>query len=280
MIFSEYSPSTWRLLKTPPERGAWNMAVDEAILEAVSEGKSPPTLRLFAWDPPCLSIGYAQPFSDIDTNRLFRNGWELVRRVTGGRAILHTDELTYSVIAPENDPRVAGNVLESYKRLSQALLAALVRLGLPAESLPYPPKNGESIQQQEPVCFEIPSNYEITVGGKKLIGSAQARKKKVVLQHGTLPLYGDLTRITHVLYYPDETSRLKAAARLLNRATTLETVSEHPIPWETAASAFIESFSQALNLTLSEGTLSPEEVARAKVLVKEKYAHPDWNERI
>ena len=123
----------WRLLITPPARGAWNMAVDEAILEAVGRGGSLPTLRLYAWEPACLSLGYAQPLTDVDIPHLQARGWEMVRRPTGGRAVLHTDEITYSVIAPLNEPRVAGTVLESYSRLAAALVEALRLLSLPVE---------------------------------------------------------------------------------------------------------------------------------------------------
>jgi len=256
------------------------MAVDEAILESVSSRVSQPTLRLFAWNPPCLSLGYAQSIKDVNQGRLFDQGWEVVRRVTGGRAILHTDELTYSVIAPIDEPRVSGNILESYRKLARALLDALKILGLAAESLPEPSIHSSSQKKQDPVCFEVPSNYEITVKGKKLIGSAQARKKRVVLQHGTLPLSGDLTRINQIINFPDEDSRQKAASRLLERATTVEIESENPISWERAASAFTESFSKVLNLSLSEESLSPTELTRAEILVKEKYAHPAWVERI
>ena len=92
-----------------------------------------PTLRLYAWDPPCLSLGHAQPFADVDIARLESHGWEVVRRVTGGRAILHTDELTYSVTGPADEPNLAGTVLKSYNRLAGALLAAVQDLSLPVE---------------------------------------------------------------------------------------------------------------------------------------------------
>src|SRR5512144_1550384 len=123
----------WRLLITPPTRGAWNMAADEAILEHIGRGESLPTLRLYAWDPACLSLGQAQPIADVDSARLQARGWEVVRRLTGGRAILHTDELTYSVIGSAAEPVLAGSVLESYNRLAQALLFAVKDLGLPVE---------------------------------------------------------------------------------------------------------------------------------------------------
>ena len=125
--------TSWRLLLTPPARGAWNMAVDEAILESIYRGDSLPTLRLYSWTPACLSLGQAQPYADVDSVRLRERGWEVVRRVTGGRAILHTDELTYSVTGPADNPILAGSVLESYSRLAKALLRAVQNLSLPVE---------------------------------------------------------------------------------------------------------------------------------------------------
>ena len=216
------------------------MAVDEAILSAVGMNLVPPTLRLYAWDPPCLSLGYAQPSTDVDRARLAERGWHLVRRPTGGRAILHTDELTYSVIGPLTEPRLAGSVLESYRCLASALLSALHRLNIPAESHAVPAAQAST--GKGPVCFEVPSNYEITVQGKKLIGSAQARRKEGLLQHGALPLSGDLTRITQVLSFPDEAHRLEAASRLLFRAITAEEVLGYPLPWDAAAEAFHPPF--------------------------------------
>jgi lipoate-protein ligase A len=267
---------TWRLLITPPARGAWNMAVDEAILEAAGSGQSRPTLRLYAWNPACLSLGYAQSFADVDLDRLRANGWEVVRRATGGRAILHTDELTYSVTAPPDEPRVAGTVLESYQRLARALVWAVHALGLPVEMEEHA---APASAAKGPVCFEVPSAYEIVVEGKKLVGSAQARKREGVLQHGTFPLGGNLTRITQVLAFPDQAARAAAAEKLLSRATTAEAVLGQVIPWETAAQAFVEGFERQLGLTLERGELTSVEKARAEELVQKKYDHPDWTER-
>jgi lipoate-protein ligase A len=131
-----------------------------------------------------------------------------------------------------------------------------------------------------PVCFEVPSTYEITVGGKKLIGSAQARRKDGVLQHGSLPLTGDLTRICQALVFPDESARERAMQRLLARATTVESVLGREVEWGTAAQAFAHAFEAQLGLTLEAGELSASELARTEELVKEKYAHPSWTERI
>jgi lipoate-protein ligase A len=254
------------------------MAVDEAILDAVGQNLALPTLRLYAWQPPCLSIGYAQPCADIDQDRLHQLGWDWVRRPTGGRAILHTDELTYSVIASHSEPRIAGSVLESYQRLSVALLAALHSLNIPAEAQTV--SVSAHPHQNEPICFEVPSNSEIVVRGKKLIGSAQARRKQGVLQHGTLPLYGDLSRITRVLDYTNEQAREDAGIKLLARATTVESVLGSRLSWETAAQAIIAGFQSRLNLNLQPDQLSDQEKSTAAMLEMGKYAHPNWLERI
>jgi lipoyl(octanoyl) transferase len=278
---SAFTPSAanWRLIISSPARGAWNMAVDEAILEAAVAGKAPPTLRLYDWMPPCLSLGYAQPVADVDKERLEALGWDLVRRPTGGRAILHTDELTYAVIGPQWEPRLQGSILESYQRLSGALLAGLSLLGLPAQAQPLPSDNQDG-HSKGPVCFEVPSNYEITIHGKKLVGSAQARKREGVLQHGTLPLWGDLTRITQGLCFKDEGEREKVAARLISRATTVEAELGYRVSWDEAAQAFASAFQQALELKLTPGSLSSAELARAEDLITTKYGEREWTERI
>jgi lipoate-protein ligase A len=261
------------------------MAVDEAILEAVGPGDSLPTLRLYAWEPACLSLGYAQPITDVDIPCLQARGWELVRRPTGGRAILHTDELTYSVIAPPGEPRVAGTVLESYSRLAAALVEALRLLNLPVEvhehdnpvREPGPPRTSSKIPN--PVCFEVPSPYEITAGGKKLIGSAQARRKEGVLQHGSLPLTGDLRRILQVLAFPNEEARTRAASHLLERATTVETALGRVVSWNEAAEVFASAFRSVLGVDLQPGELSLQEKARTGQLIAAKYNTPDWNRK-
>ncbi|MCC7361353.1 MAG: lipoate--protein ligase family protein [Anaerolineales bacterium] len=279
-----YPPATWRLLRTPFSDGPRNMAIDEAILLANKPGAGgTPTLRFFGWAPPCLSLGYAQPSSDADRARLAARGWGLVRRPTGGRAILHTDELTYSVIAPMDEPRVVGGVIESYQRLSAGLTQGLQRLGLSARA-DQQYSAAEQGPAKGPVCFEVPSNYEITVGlgehPRKLLGSAQVRRHGVVLQHGTLPLGGDITRIVEALAFADEAARRTAAARVAQRAATLGEVLGREVTWGEAAAAMAAGFSAALNLTLVPGPLTPAEAAAAEQLYTEKYSTTAWNERV
>jgi lipoate-protein ligase A len=266
----------WRLLITSPNRGAWNMAVDEAILESVGSGASLPTLRLYAWEPACLSIGYAQPLTDVDIPRLQARRWDLVRRLTGGRAVLHSEEITYSVIAPIDEPHVAGSVLESYNHLAEALVETLRLINIPVE---VQENAGAGNRNPNPVCFEVPSSSEITSGGRKLIGSAQARRKEGILQHGSLPLSGDLARILQVLVFPDEEARSRETFNLLEKATTVETVLRHKVSWDEAAQAYTTAFQSVLGLDLQQGELSLLEEARAAHLAEVKYIHADWNQK-
>jgi lipoate-protein ligase A len=271
------SSSSWRLVLSPPATGAENMAIDEAILESVAAGHAPPTLRLYAWVPPCLSLGYAQPVAQVDPLRLAERGWDLVRRPTGGRAILHTDELTYSVSAAADNPHVAGGVLASYRHLSAGLTRALLLLGLRVEVQPQ--ERLDDASRQNPVCFEVPSAYEITVAGKKLVGSAQTRRMGGVLQHGSLPLGGDIARITEVLRYESPSERAQAADQVRARAATVGQLLGHTVTWDDAARAMAGGFRETLGIDLETGDLTQDEMARSHVRRSQRYQHPDWTER-
>ncbi len=268
----------WRLVLSPPLPGPENMALDEAILEAVVEGVAPPTLRLYAWDPPCLSLGFAQPHKDADRLRLERQGWGLVRRPTGGRAILHVDELTYAVAVPERHPLMAGGVLPSYQRLSRALLAGLAALSLEPELQPAADDAGDD--RGNPICFQAPSAYEITVGGRKLIGSAQVRRRRGVLQHGSLPLHGDIGRVCAGLTFESEAARAAAAGTLRLRATTVEACLGRSVEWTAAAEALTAGFGRELVLALEASPLLPRELRRQGELTRDRYANSAWTERV
>jgi lipoate-protein ligase A len=138
----------------------------------------------------------------------------------------------------------------------------------------------EGASPDEPVCFEVPSSYEITAGEKKLVGSAQARRYMGVLQHGTLPLTGDVSQIVMALNFESEAERLRAAARVAARATTISTVAGREVSWEEAAECLTTAFAQTLNLDLSLGDLTPGEADRAVQLLTEKYGSNSWTERI
>lgn len=272
---------TWRLILDPHLSGADNMAFDEAILNAVGAGNQPPTLRLYGWNPPCLSLGYGQRLRDVDLERLAVFGWDIVRRPTGGRAILHADELTYSLALPITHPLAQGNIVESYRRISDGLLAALQQLGADAHADPAE----KSAQPPNPICFETTSHYEIAVDGRKLVGSAQLRRDKALLQHGSLPLKGDIGRICDVLAYSDERERQQARIAVHERALTLaEALGGREIAWETAAAGLIDGFCQTFVLSFNQESLSDAERADAERadaerLKREKYAASEWTHK-
>ena len=275
-----YPLATWRLLRSAPAGGAMNMATDEAILHAVAAGQASPTLRFYAWEPPCLSLGRGQKGSDVELETLEAAGYVLVRRPTGGKAILHIDELTYSVVAPESDLRMAGGVVESYRRLSVGLMLGLDKLG--ARDIIARSRRASRRRESEaeggprptgPVCFESPSDYEITTQERKLVGSAQMRAWGVVLQHGAIPLFGDIARICALLVSRPDPAGVRA------QATTIEDVLGRPITWDETAEAMAAGFAEALNLRLELGSLSEQETAQAEKLRNEKYATDAWTHR-
>jgi lipoate-protein ligase A len=271
-----FPAATWRLLMADPlaNDGATNMAIDEAVLSCVATLQSPPTLRFYAWDPPCVSAGYSQPMRDlVDLDACRRDGVTWVRRPTGGRAILHTDELTYSMAVPASEKWVRGGVVASYRHLSRGLLAGLRLLGL---EVVQAEATDEQAAEGSAACFDAPSHYEITVRGKKLLGSAQVRRHKAVLQHGALPLSGDVTRLVGYLRLPDD-ERAALGAELACRAITLEEAVGRAVPILEVAEALAQGFAQVLNLKLEPGQLTHQEQALARQLCQEKYADDGWN---
>lgn len=186
-----------RLLEHPPARGAWNMAVDEALMEAARAGRV--TLRLYRWKPACLSLGRNERARGrYDTAEAARRGIDVVRRPTGGRAVYHDDELTYAVTAPA---RRWGGLRESYARINRALARGLRALGVSAEttgsaaasaagrpsaSAPSSPSGPPARAQV--ACFAAAAPGEVTAAGRKLIGSAQWRHRGALLQHGSILL--------------------------------------------------------------------------------------------
>jgi lipoate-protein ligase A len=275
-------------LITPPADGAWNMAVDEAIAAHAGRGEASPTLRFYQWQPACVSLGRHQPLADIDLDRCASLGYDVVRRPTGGRAILHTDELTYSVAGSQDNPVLAGAVLDSYLRLSQGLLAGLAWLGLHVAKAPPAHRSGADAG---PVCFEVPSAYEIVVPSRrssgaahrdpqKLVGSAQSRRQGWVLQHGSLPLVGDVTRLVDVIAFANDADRAAQRQALAERATTVEAALGQPVTFEQAAAALAAGFAEALAVRLEQGELTASELAAAADLRQAVYGNAAWTGRL
>jgi lipoate-protein ligase A len=189
----------WRLLDTGAADGFTNMAVDEALLEVSAAEGGPSTLRFYSWSPPALSLGYGQSIAgEIDFHRCTSLGIDVVRRPTGGRAVLHDHEVTYSVVIKAADPRVASGLLASYLTISRGLVRGLLYLGITAELVPI--QRGALLPSDEasPVCFATLSSYEVAVAGRKIIGSAQRRVHDLIMQHGSIPLWHDLDKLRAV----------------------------------------------------------------------------------
>jgi lipoate-protein ligase A len=279
LMESAIEPSTWRLvIDEEPRSGPANMALDQAIAEACAAGDSPPTLRFYRWQPPAVSLGRHQPIHDVDMAAIERFGYEIVRRPTGGRAILHIDEFTYSVMSAADEPRVAGGVMDAYLRLSNALLDGLQRLGLGAvDKAAGDVRTGEDVSA---ACFEVPSAYEITANGRKLMGSAQSRRAGYVLQHGSLPLVGDITRLIDVLALPeDDASKLRdeLAKRACTLAQALDVADDDPrVAFEQVGEAIAAGFGNELMLSFNRTQPTSSEIKRTATLIRQQFAAPEW----
>jgi lipoate-protein ligase A len=255
------------------------MAVDEAVLEAVRRGSAPPTLRMFGWRPPAISFGYAQRVSrEVDLDRCRALGVDTVRRPTGGRAVLHWNELTYSVVCPSDDPSLGGPVLEAYRKISDCLVNGLLYLGVDArfESRRQPSPSPRDRQVTSP-CFSSTSQYEVTIQGRKLIGSAQRRIEGVLLQHGSLLMGPEHKRIVELLPHGREGLRERFERELEAQTTSLEEALGRRISFEEVAKALRAGFQEAADLPTIEAPLSPEEAEEAERLARDKYATDAWN---
>ena len=270
---SKLPPATWRLINTGVSDGATNMAIDEAIMQSVAEDRSPPTLRFYGWAPPCVSVGYSQSVrKEVDLDRCRERGYTWVRRPTGGRALLHIDELTYSIVAPQGEARVAGDIITSYRRLSLGLVEGLRTLHGGVVQADRMETDGGL--EKSAACFDVPSHYEVTAYGRKLVGSAQVRRNGVVLQHGALPLEGDISRLVDVLALP-EPDRVALRDKLLERAIALDVVVGRVVPFDEAVEALIRGFGSALNLEFTPGELSQYEREAAERLMS-RYTGDEW----
>jgi lipoate-protein ligase A len=260
---------TWRLLFDAPARGAWNMAVDEVLLDRVAAGTGPPTLRFYGWKPACLSLGFFQPFEAVDVDGCRRLGVEVVRRPTGGRAILHDRELTYSIALPASALGHDGGVLPSYYRLSLALQDGLQRLGVPAT---LAPESAASIPAMHgPVCFDRPSAHEILLHGRKLVGSAQMRRAGALLQHGSILIEPRIDRLAACLNLPNDARAIEDGVAGLAEVGVTEPVG--------IASAIAEGVAARFGVSLIEGQLRSGEAEAAQALAAAKYQSARWTER-
>jgi lipoyl(octanoyl) transferase len=238
------------------------MAIDEALWRGRQAGSSPPTLRFFAWAPPSVSVGYGQPLDrHVDVEACRRLGVGVVRRPTGGSAIYHDGparELTYSVLATAEDLGVSADLLDTYQWIGRALVRGLNALGAGAEMIP----TGRGLGREPAFCFARTGAYEIEVGGRKLVGSAQRRQGTSFLQHGAVLLGVDAPRLRAL--FPTTRDPLASL-------TTLEAATGRLPAFEEVAASLRDAFEAEHGLTLEPGGLTEAETAVVERLVRERY---------
>ncbi len=269
----------WRLLfERQPRSAAENMAVDEALLRAHADGESPPVLRFYRWNPPALSIGYFQSFDrEVDPEGCRSLGFDWVRRPTGGRAVLHEDELTYSVIISEEILR--GSVLQTYSTLSRALACGLQKLGVDAQLTGGRPPTRQDRQDSSAACFDTPTVNEVAVQQKKIVGSAQVRRRGVILQHGSIPLQLNRHKVVRCLHLPSERLRQRVLQTLQRKATSLAELCDETPEFREVGEGLIAGFEQVLDIQFDSDQLSPAERRDVCRLVQDKYGRCEFNRK-
>jgi lipoate-protein ligase A len=263
------SPGTsFRLILDEPGHGQLNMAVDEALMESVGSGESPATIRLYGFVPPTLSFGRFQRIREkISWQTVLEQGVTLVRRPTGGQAVLHDQELTYAVVLHKDHLRPFRK-REIYGFIAELLLEGLVHLGVRGQS-----SRKRSGDLHNPDCFRSTGEYEIaSSSAKKLIGSAQVVNRTASLQHGAIPLDMSYKQIEKYLALNPETR--------LPEPSCLSIELGGPVSFAQAVKAFAEGFGRALRqrgASLKSGKLSDWERRRAQELLEQKYSGDEWN---
>jgi lipoate-protein ligase A len=239
----------WRFLDGGWATGARQMAVDDALLTLCGRGQCPPTLRLFGFRPACLSLGRFQPADQVPR----APGVDLVRRPTGGGAVVHQGDVCYSIVLPLSHPLAAGGIRQSYQRLARGLGAALEALGLS----PLAPTAAASRRpQRSGWCFEAAAPYELALAGRKLVGSAQARRGGALLQQGSIRLAPEPAEAT--------------------LATSLQEALGRPVSWDELGEALVSGFARAWGIEIRPRQLTVDEEELARRLERERYADPDW----
>ncbi|MDI6740118.1 MAG: lipoate--protein ligase family protein [Candidatus Edwardsbacteria bacterium] len=250
-----------RLIVDHPHRdGFYNMALDEVLMRSVRGGRSGALVRFYGWNPPAVSLGYNQDDVDIDRAACAKAGIDVVRRPTGGRAVFHKDELTYSVAAPEDDPLLGGNILQTYRTIAGALVAGLSQLGITAGVVRS--EAGAPGAARAASCFAAAGRCEITVSGRKLVGNAQRRIEGVLLQQGS------------VLLNQSQNAAF-AGLRDQGRSITAAEILSRPVGFDAAVRAMIRGFGAAWGVRLVPGAATAEERAGAAALAAERrYGRP------
>ncbi|HBY56518.1 MAG TPA: octanoyltransferase [Candidatus Atribacteria bacterium] len=275
----------WRLIKDGYHTGFINMAIDEAIMIAHRESLVPPTIRFYQWLPPAVSLGYFQDLKkEIDIDACQNMGIDIVRRPTGGKAVLHDKELTYSFVIKENHPLVDDSILETYKKISGGIIRGLSYLGIKAKLVPLREKlqsvnGGDKPKNFHPdiksICFSVPSQYEVQVDGKKIVGSAQVRKGGIVLQHGSLLIKLEKDKLFSVFNFPS--IQVKEKLKSGFNATSLEEVLKREISFSELSEVLPRGFEEEFGVKLVEGKLTEKEEKISKDLLENKYSTYEWN---
>lgn len=268
----------WAIIKSGKQDAFYNMAMDELLMNKVRDGEISAALRFYEWEQPALSLGYFQKIhKEIDLDKVNDYGYQMVRRQTGGRGVLHDRELAYSVVLPESYEGMPGTVTESYRVLSNGLLEGFRALGLRAEfSIPGNDEEKDNLKKvRSSVCFDTPSWYELVVEGRKIAGSAQTRKDGVIMQHGSILLDVDADQLFDMFKYSNERLKNKQKSAFREKAVAINDISDQHFTAKDLYSAFHDGFKKGLSIETEAYELTDDDNKSLEALIN-KYQSKEW----
>lgn len=266
---------TWAFLDSGHHDAATNMAIDEALLQWHSKKEIPPTLRFYGWTRPSLTVGHFQNVQrSINFAGIKNHQCDFVRRLTGGTAVLHDDELTYSIIISEDHEKIPKSVNQAYYILSKGLLEGYRQLGIEAD---YAIPERELQKNRTDVCFERPASYEMVVNNKKISGNAQVRKNGVLLQHGSIPMSFDAHMLFDLFNFSTENNRKRQREAFVHKAVSINELTNKKHSFDMLKDAFLEGFKKGLNISLEPIVLSTDQWVEINELAEQKYRTEEWN---
>ena len=267
-MISKPSNDNWRFLNTGYNSGYYNMALDEALAQTAELSQQYATLRVFAWNPPAVSLGFHQKYEDIDFISCERDGIDIVRRPTGGRAILHDDELTYSVVIPSQHVNYRDDISSAYELISRALVAGLQAVGIDALFERARSGNENYARGEFSVpCFSTSVRHEIIWQNRKLVGSAQRRYDGALLQHGSIMIGDSHLNLINYLANITEHQRQRHRFFLEKHTVTVNEIAGRRVTFDEMVKGLKIGFEDVLNVTLVEQEVTEEEEKRTEQLL-------------
>lgn len=258
--------TSWRFINTGLQDAFVNMAIDEVLSQISVSRDKKPVLRVYGWKPYAISLGYNQDENELDLEKCKQNNIDVVRRPTGGRAVYHAEEITYSVSLPRNIPFFNKDTISIYNIINQGLVEGLNLVGIKAVLEQKESKNFSQARTDIP-CFTSTARYEISYRGRKLVGSAQRRFENSILQHGSILMGIEHLKLGEYIVELNGADYERFTKELYKKTITISQIAPHTVSFDTIIWGIKNGFQNKYNIHFLEGRLTPQERHEVEKLI-------------